>query len=627
MPQWGLDSELRKSAPWGIPETWLAAGKVITDPIHGDIYLSRLEQAIVDSSPFQRLRRIRQLGTVHLVYPGATHTRFAHALGALRIVQDLLDIVRDQRGSRHPRRDLFAQWEADIGDRGELERRIAEMTVLARLGALLHDFCHVAYGHSIEDDLGILTPHDRNGERLEHFWKLLGDGGPSKEQEEVQRLLNGELKQALRPLILSKELDSNSDKPLPAPDERLRELNKFPFVADMVGNTICADLIDYLQRDHEFTGLPAALGKRFMTAFYVVPADAVLYPQRMALRISRGGRERKDVISELLKYLRFRYELQERAIVHHAKLAADAMLGKALELWHDGEWIAGAEQVGGAEVKAAVAASEPSLEEVRRALVEDTGSDETAEAISTQAAEILELHVRKVGDDGLLEFLHTSDREAFTHRPAVRQLANDLLGRRLYKRAAQAKGAAAHERIYERFGPRVARKELERQAARYAGVAEEHVAVWLPDPRMRLKIAEVLVDYGSSVAPFNEYSDQGSDIYKAHRELWTITVFVHPTVEATGLAPVVLARLAELMEVEWDRHKPRVAERPADWRLALAAERAFDADAVEDELQAIIREVQATPRRSGDPVFAEELQEMRDARARRRKRRDPESPS
>ena len=45
------------------------------------------------------------------------------------------------------------------------------------------------------------------------------------------------------------------------------------------------------------------------------------------------------MVTELLKHLRYRYELSERALVHHAKLAADAMLGKAIAMWRDALWV------------------------------------------------------------------------------------------------------------------------------------------------------------------------------------------------------------------------------------------------------------------------------------------------
>jgi hypothetical protein len=52
-----------------------------------------------------------------VAYRGATHTRFAHSLGALKVVQDLVDIVVDERSGRDPAPDLFGQWEGELGER------------------------------------------------------------------------------------------------------------------------------------------------------------------------------------------------------------------------------------------------------------------------------------------------------------------------------------------------------------------------------------------------------------------------------------------------------------------------------------------------------------------------------
>src|SRR5438105_11349308 len=113
MPQWGLTAEQRRVRPWGLPERLLEADKVITDPVQNDIYLTRLEALLVDSPPMQRLRRVRQLGTTHLVYPGASHSRLSHSLGALRTAQDLLDSVTDQRNGPDSVPDIFAEWASD----------------------------------------------------------------------------------------------------------------------------------------------------------------------------------------------------------------------------------------------------------------------------------------------------------------------------------------------------------------------------------------------------------------------------------------------------------------------------------------------------------------------------------
>ena len=92
----GPDRRTSRFEPWGLPSQLLRANKQITDPIHGDIFLSVLETAVLDTSAMQRLGRVRQLATIHLVYPGATHTRFSHALGTLRVAQNLLDVVLTQ---------------------------------------------------------------------------------------------------------------------------------------------------------------------------------------------------------------------------------------------------------------------------------------------------------------------------------------------------------------------------------------------------------------------------------------------------------------------------------------------------------------------------------------------------
>src|SRR5260221_1176571 len=191
MPKWGLTPEQRRASPWGLLEDDLSPSKTITDPVHGDIYITRLEKKFLDSPPLQRLRRVRQLGTTYLVYPGASHTRLSHSLGALRSAQDLLDAVIEQRHGPHPAPDVFSQWAADPAT---YNKKVAEATVLARLGALLHDMCHVPFGHSVEDDIGLLQPHDANTERFERLWAQL---------YEAARTMSQELKRALQTSILS----------------------------------------------------------------------------------------------------------------------------------------------------------------------------------------------------------------------------------------------------------------------------------------------------------------------------------------------------------------------------------------------------------------------------------------
>src|SRR4051794_25663942 len=513
MPDWGLSQSERETAPWGLPEAVLEPAKVFTDPVHGDIHLNRLEVACVDSPPFQRLRRIRQLGETHLVYPGAVHTRFSHSLGALRLAQHLLDRVRNQSQGLHAVDDLLSDWGPDP------EQRWAEATVLARLGGLLHDLCHVPAGHTIEDDLGLLEPHDENDKRFAALWGELAEsvtaaterhGGSQMATAVSQALLepNGLLHAQLRGLIISK---GEGVKPI-------SEM-KYPFCADLVGNTICADLLDYLARDHLFAGLPHSLGRRFTSAFFIVGAERGPYSKRLALNIMRDEHERTDIVSELLKALRYRYELTERVLVHHAKLAADAMLGEAIERWGWAVWYAEAKrarrldqgQFGGKFEPHKIPAKRMELEPVEKKMSKAAAAEKTP--IRVAARERMDLCLRNLGDEELIaELKRLPDatdlpKETYPLLAQAAALAEDLSLRRLFKpitRVGPRDAPAAA--LWQQFGDPDARAALEFGAQRFARLGNDpRVIVWLPPLEMRLKLAEVLVRHSRGVSPFVSY--------------------------------------------------------------------------------------------------------------------------
>jgi HD superfamily phosphohydrolase len=617
MPDWGLTKDMREAQPWGLPASVLAPSKVITDPVQGDVYLSLLEQAIVDSPPMQRLRRVMQLGASHLVYPGATHTRFAHSLGAMRAVQDLLDATLTQRDTRHGRPDLFEQWRAELGvnltGEGDLPealrayyRKVAEAVVLARLGALIHDVGHVPYGHSIEDDLLVLDPHDSNRARFDRLWadvEAQTFRDETRHEWKIGELLGPEVMAQLRPLILSK-----SDGEL-----EQSELT-YPFTQDLVGNTICADLIDYLQRDHLYAGLPISLGHRYMTGFYVTPAGASrLFPSRMALNIHRGGGERRDIVSELLKHLRYRYELQERVISHHAKLAADAMVGKMLEMLHDALW---AESAGALlqpppwdeRYEAQTLPGEP--EQLRAQVGEAAGVE-----IDSWVRHRLEDLFLSLGDMGLLEHLRDANAPYTSgRRQGVSLIARDLLDRRLFKLAGRVDGAKARTELYDKFSPPRERRRLEKEAARFAELSDGwKVVIWLPKPTMRLKQAEVLVDHGRGICRLVDYSARGREIYDDHMALWSLCVYVHGKVSAEERL-WVLAYLAKEMLVHWEGRDHEFGPDPGGAPEHLAALRAFEDDTVDSEVRGLIRFAQESPRRGDDlsgPALARHYRELK----------------
>jgi HD superfamily phosphohydrolase len=544
MPTWGLTKDQRDSRPWGIDPDLLKPDKTVTDPVHGDIYLTVLERMVVDSKAMQRLRRVRQLGTTHLVYPAATHSRFSHALGTMRAAQDLLDAVSDNRtGPRHTP-DLLDEWSDDGVIPGTevaaIDGRMAEATVLARLGGLMHDLCHVPLGHTIEDDLKVLEPHDENAPRLDKLiWPKLGDEVTSV-LDAGKSLFAGArfgLKDELRMLILSKEKGRKATTD-----------SSYPFVADIVGNTICADLIDYLRRDHAFTGLPIALGRRFVNDFYVMQRDHKHFSQRMVVRITRSAHQRADIVTELVKYLRYRYELTERVLNHHAKIAADAMIGKLLEMWSDATFIevaakdhpqvvadTGRENID--QLKEAIFVASPGApparagEELVPAEAPLSKRSKAIAAIDQKVRDALEAEFTQRSDDGLLEHLDRlgSAKGADTRHKAMGTLAAAVLNRQLFKLVGTASGPAdmalAQEK-YKKFGTADQRRKLETAAAHRAELSRGwKVVIWLPNPTMRLKVAEVLVDNEEGVAPLDRVSDSGGQIVTQHRNLWSISVY------------------------------------------------------------------------------------------------------
>lgn len=585
MPKWGLTPEMLEAQPWGFDPRLglLAPAKVVTDPVHGDIYLNKLELLIVNSRPFQRLRRVRQLGMTPEVYPGATNTRFAHCLGTLRAAQDLLDVVLDQRHDPHGvDDDLFDEWHASATNEKEYLKKVGEVVIAARLGALLHDLAHVPFGHSIEDDLGILPAHDKGPERFDYLWAALGRDLRKRLGDEAfavaKTLVDGDLAKELRPLILSKERDP-ADKPIKA-----HEVMQYPFVADLVGNTICADLIDYLPRDHLYSGLPMALGHRFLDAFFVTGTKRTRLACRMTLNIMREDRERTDIITELLKYLRYRYELTERALVHHAKLAADAMVGKALELWFDevqDEVVAGLAAGDGTTHENAGQQGEAAAQVAEHGPLDDAPDDDALKRTRKRVQRRILMH----GDDGLLEYLRDWTDERLINPPAtadaerlnaLSHLVDGLLHRDLFVLAGRSSSQqASAEAVYTGHRNAANRRALEKDAAEFAGIDDAwKVCIWLPPPAPRLKSAEVLVFDGSEVVEFNrseQYaSKRGEDIYAAHERLWAVSVYIHRSVPKQQRQRA-LVRLAQSMEVRWDREAQDLGPQVLEWPDLLAA--------------------------------------------------------
>jgi len=188
---------------------------ILRDPVHGLIAFDSVEDEIVvrllATPEVQRLRRIRQLGVASLAFPGAEHTRFAHAIGSAHVMNRLIQRLRAVQG--------------DLAPRHRLTQETAREALAA---ALLHDVGHGPLSHLFEDALVGAPPHEEWSTRI----ILEGDS-------EVGRILAAE------------------DPALPA---RVAALvlgrHECAYLARAVSGTLDVDRCDYLLRDAHATGVP-----------------------------------------------------------------------------------------------------------------------------------------------------------------------------------------------------------------------------------------------------------------------------------------------------------------------------------------------------------------------------------
>ncbi|MFV1954782.1 HD domain-containing protein, partial [Phaeobacter sp. A90-2a-3-b] len=117
----------------------------VRDPVHNLIEfdtrneLERVVWKLLQSRPFQRLRRVKQLGFSELVYPGATHTRFAHSVGVFHTARELMEIVRRKCETQQSSREQIALAAAMVHDVGHGPFSHAFETVGKRLNLKLAD--------------------------------------------------------------------------------------------------------------------------------------------------------------------------------------------------------------------------------------------------------------------------------------------------------------------------------------------------------------------------------------------------------------------------------------------------------------------------------------------------------
>jgi hypothetical protein len=242
--------------------------EVIRDPLWDNITLDSAALALLDTPAVQRLRYVRQLGHAFLVYPGATHSRFEHALGAYHLTTRALTALEA---------------------RGELGR-VPEPTRLAvTLAALLHDIGHYPFSHALEE-AGFLSHETQGASRLREgeLRARLADLGGAGLAEEIASLIRGA-----------------SESPLQG----------------LISGSLDLDKIDYLCRDSRMCGVPYGTVDvdRLLASLTLVESD----DGRREIGVQEKG------ISALESLLFSKYQMYRNVYWHHAVRSATCMFKRA----------------------------------------------------------------------------------------------------------------------------------------------------------------------------------------------------------------------------------------------------------------------------------------------------------
>src|SRR6476659_9041850 len=239
--------------------------EILRDPVWNNIRVDELTLKLVDTDVFQRLRYVRQLGWTYLVYPGATHSRFEHALGTYHLARRTLTLFEGQE---------------------EYSRIDDEECQLIRVAAQLHDIGHYPFSHALEEigamhHEAVAHPLICDGEVAEVLRRELGATAP----ERIVALIRGE-----------------SDSPLQG----------------LISGSIDLDKLDYLRRDAFMCGV--SYGEidvdRLINALTLV-ADPLDGEARVGM-VEKG-------LSALESLLFARYQMYRNVYWHHAVRSATAM--------------------------------------------------------------------------------------------------------------------------------------------------------------------------------------------------------------------------------------------------------------------------------------------------------------
>ena len=264
----------------------------IRDPVHGLVVFGgsgdshrdetdRVAWSLLNTREFQRLRHIRQLGFSDLVFPGATHSRFAHSIGVYHTARRLVDIITRLQGEQQH-------------DPGRAR--------VALLAALLHDIGHGPFSHAFEAAARVVGLPKRHEEWSAEI---------VQDDTEINRVLR------------------DTDEALPDRIARLlKEEEPKDIYATVVSSQFDADRLDYIQRDRMATGVEFGHVDYdwLLDCLEVGTVTIGRNPPREALCLYLGPKG----LSVAEEYLEARFRLYRTVYMHKTTRAAEKMLESLL---------------------------------------------------------------------------------------------------------------------------------------------------------------------------------------------------------------------------------------------------------------------------------------------------------
>lgn len=284
----------------------------IRDPIHGTISLSGREIRLVDNPFFQRLRNVKQLGFADFAFPGATHSRYSHSLGAMHVATRLFDVLFPE----HPEDDLQGRIRPSLRPAERVRFRQA-----VRLAVLFHDVGHAPLSHTTELIMpGVRTldiPRaglpDRQATHEDYTLKILLDSSVSRDME-TQFGDDG-----ISPRHVADLVAPHGGL---APFWMVDGVDYGPLLRQLVSSELDADRMDYLQRDSFYSGVN--YGK--------FDADWLI---QNVLPVERNGRVHLGFAARAIfsfeDFLLSRYHMFLTVYYHHTPVIFGEMLARYFE--------------------------------------------------------------------------------------------------------------------------------------------------------------------------------------------------------------------------------------------------------------------------------------------------------